>query len=52
MDLPRTEVRRRVRQLFRQYPRASYLTEIDVLRELSDSTVQLLVKRRSKPISD
>jgi hypothetical protein len=51
MRISRTEVQRRLKLVFREYPTASYLTEIEAMRELADGTVQLTVKRKSRPIS-
>jgi len=45
--LPRSETRRRIQGVFKDFPSASYLTEIENIQELPGGFVELTIKRRA-----
>jgi hypothetical protein len=47
--LPRSEARRRAKQLFSEFPSATYMTEIETWRE-SEGIVEFQMKRLNDPL--
>jgi hypothetical protein len=45
--LPRSETRRRIQGLFKDFPSATHLTEIESIDELPGGFVELTIKRRA-----
>jgi hypothetical protein len=50
--LSRSEARRRAKQLFRQFPSATYMTEIETWRELPDDVIEFTMKRLKDSIDE
>ena len=50
--VPRSEARRRAKQLFRQFPSATYMTEIETWRELPDDVIEFTMKRLKDSIDE
>jgi hypothetical protein len=48
--IPRLQARKRAKQVFRQFPTATYLTEIETWKILRNSDVELTVKRLRYPM--
>ena len=45
--LPRPDARRRIQRLFKDFPSATYLTEIENCLELPGEFVEVTIKRRA-----
>ncbi len=43
--LPREQARQKARELFRRFPKAAYMTEIESWRELSDGRIEFTMRR-------
>ena len=43
--LPREAAREKARELFRRFPKAAYMTEIESWRELADGRIEFTVRR-------
>lgn len=43
--LPRQAAREKARELFRRFPKAAYMTEIESWRELSDGRIEFTMRR-------
>lgn len=43
--LPRGEARDKAREWFAQFPKAAYMTEIEVWRELADGRIEFTIRR-------
>jgi len=43
--LPREAAREKARELFRRFPKAAYMTEIESWRELSDGRIEFTMRR-------
>jgi hypothetical protein len=43
--LPRAAARDKARELFRRFPKAAYMTEIESWRELSDGRIEFTMRR-------
>jgi hypothetical protein len=43
--LPREAARTKARELFRRYPKAAYMTEIESWRELPDGRIEFTMRR-------
>lgn len=43
--LPREAARAKARELFRRYPKAAYMTEIESWRELPDDAIEFTMRR-------
>jgi hypothetical protein len=52
LRIPQAAARRRAKQLFEEFPSATYLTEIEAWRTSPGSTVELTVKRLEAPIDE
>jgi hypothetical protein len=52
LRIPQAAARRRAKQLFEEFPSATYLTEIEAWRTSPGGTVELTVKRLEAPIDE
>ena len=43
--LPREAAREKAREMFRRFPRAAYMTEIEFWRELADGRIEFTIRR-------
>jgi hypothetical protein len=43
--LPREAAREKARELFRRYPKAAYMTEVESWRELADGRIEFTMRR-------
>jgi len=43
--LPRAAAREKAREMFRRFPKAAYLTEIEAWRELPDGRIEFTMRR-------
>ena len=43
--LPRSEAREKAREWFDRYPKAAYMTEIELWRELADDRIEFVMRR-------
>ena len=43
--LPRLEAREKARELFKRFPKAAYMTEIEFWRELDDGSIEFTLRR-------
>jgi hypothetical protein len=43
--LPRLEAREKARELFSRFPKAAYMTEIELWRELDDGQIEFTLRR-------
>jgi hypothetical protein len=43
--LPRAAAREKARELFRRFPKAAYMTEIESWRELPDGRIEFTIRR-------
>jgi len=44
-SLPRAAAREKAREMFRRYPKAAYMTEIESWRELPDDRIEFTMRR-------
>jgi hypothetical protein len=44
-SLPRQAAREKAREMFRRYPKAAYMTEIESWRELPDGAIEFTMRR-------
>jgi hypothetical protein len=43
--LPREAAREKAREIFRRYPKAAYMTEVESWRELADGRIEFTMRR-------